>query len=468
MTPQLTDVPWRPFDPMPLVAAATGCLDRSGVRSGDRLLTLLDNGPASLAVSLACSLAGVIQVPVPPSATPAEELRAVVDDAGPVGVWASTFDATLMQNVEGLPRRVVDAEVLGRSTPRDPEARWPRTRPMTYTSGTTGQRKGVAVGVHDEAWGRRIFDTEARAFDRRHGPRHLVVSGLYHSAPLRHAMVTALQGGQVAILPRFDLTLLCHVLTAVRPTSLFMTPTQLRRLVEFPNFTADHLASLDLIVHAGAPCPTSLKRMLIAAAPTDSVWEFYGSTEGQFSICPPHLWEEAPGTVGRARPGAELEIRDPAADGVGVIWTRPDEDARWWYHREPDKTRAAWDGGAFTVGDVGRMDPSGRLFLHGRRNDLVISGGVNVYPAIVERVLRDVRGVEDALVHGEPDEDYGQVVVAAIVAGTGFSLDPGMISATIRDRLRPAERPKRLTVVEALPRTASGKLVRPKATGPGA
>jgi long-chain acyl-CoA synthetase len=174
---------------------------------------------------------------------------------------------------------------------------------MAYTSGTTGRRKGVHAGVHDEAWGARWIEDEHAAFAHRHGDTHLVVSPLYHSGPFRHALVTALLGGRLAVLPRFDVDRVARRAATVRPTSLFCVPTHLHRLLASPDDHADLLASLTLLAHAGAPCPVPLKEQLLEVAPDGATWEFYGSTEGQFTTCPPDEWQAAPGTVGTARAG---------------------------------------------------------------------------------------------------------------------------------------------------------------------
>src|ERR1700686_2357235 len=148
----------------------------------------------------------------------------------------------------------------------------------------------------------------------------------------------------------------------------------MRRLMAEPS-GPECFASLRLLVHAGSPCPAPLKRVALARVRPGVLWEFYGSTEGQFTVCSPEEWLERPGTVGRARPGRRLEVDDDR-----VVWCHAPGFARFEYWRDPQATARAWRPGAFTVGDVGRLDRDGYLFLDGRRDDLVISGGVNGYP----------------------------------------------------------------------------------------
>ncbi|MBW3620232.1 MAG: AMP-binding protein [Actinobacteria bacterium] len=459
--PEAADVPAL-FDPTPLVRRATGLLRAHALSPGDRLLTLLPNTPATLALQLAAMLDGVVQVPLPMDLGPGE-VREIVADADPrlalvdVGARAAAGLA--------VPTQPFDADVLGGADATEPAAPWPRTRPMAFTSGTTGRRKGVTVGVHDAAWGEAVVDDEHAAFDRRHGDRHLVVSPLHHSGPFRFAFVTALTGGRVAVLPRFDARAWLAALRQLRPTSVFCVPTQLRRLLALPGLTADDLASLRLVAHAAAPMPVPLKERLLELAPEGSVHEFYGSTEGQFTVCPPDVWRSAPGTVGGARAGRTLEVRGEAGGDlppgdVGTVWVHAPDHARWAYWRDPARTAAAWDGDAFTVGDVGHLDGDGRLFLDGRPGDLVISGGVNVYPAEVERRLLDLPGVAEAVAFGVPDEEWGQRLVAAVVAEAGATPDTEAMRGRLRSELAAAKVPKRIVVVDDLPRTDTGKVRR--------
>lgn len=452
------------LDPEPLARRGTALLRTLGLAPGDRLATLLDNHPDALGLGLACALEGVVQVPLP-SELPAREVAEIATDADP----AAAVVEPAAPGTAGLPAATTIRELgtggLGRLRPVEPSADWPTTRPMAYTSGTTGRRKGVSVGVRDPEWGRAVVEDEHAAFDRRHGERHLVVSPLYHSGPFRFALVTAVTGGRVAVLPRFSPEGLLTALRVLRPTSLFCVPTHLHRLLAHTDVTADDLASLSLLAHAGAPCPRTLKERVLDLAPRDSVSEFYGSTEGQFTICPPAVWRSHPGSVGHARPGRRLEVRDAhdapvAPDTIGTVWVHAPWHARWEYWRDPERTAAAWDGEAFTVGDLGAVDADGVLTLHGRPGDLVVSGGVNVYPAEVERRLLEHPDVVEAVAFGVPDEDLGQRLVAAVVPWPGRRPDPDDLRAFTRQGLDGTRVPKRIVLVDELPRTPTGKVRR--------
>ncbi len=187
---------------------------------------------------------------------------------------------------------------------------------------------------------------------------------------------------------------------------------------------------------------------------SDVVWEFYGSTEGQFTACSAAQWQERPGTLGRARPG-----RVVWTDDDDQIWCAVPPWARFEYWRDPEKTASAWtespDGPSFSVGDLGRVE-DGHVFLDARRTDLVITGGVNVYPAEVEDVLGAVPGVRDVAVFGRPDDQWGQRVCAAWV-GDAREDD---LRAVAAEQLAPPTRPKEYERLSELPRTATGKVRR--------
>ena len=242
------------------------------------------------------------------------------------------------------------------------------------------------------------------------------------------------------------------MLTTVReiPTA-FLVPSQAALLLvtELPQST------YRLLAHAGSACPPEVKRSLHAWAGADRVWEFYGSTEGQFTSCRGTEWEARPGTVGRARPGRDLDI-----DSAGLVWCTPPAFARFEYWNDPVKTAAAWrstaGGRAFTVGDLGRLDDDGYLYLEGRREDLIISGGVNVYPAEVESVISTHPLVQDVVVFAVPDSRWGQRVTCAVV--TSASADE--LTEWSRQRLAAYKLPKEWIVVETLPRNSMGKVRR--------
>ena len=280
----------------------------------------------------------------------------------------------------------------------------PLGRPMHYTSGTTGRPKGVWTGVLAEVDAARLWGEEREQWGFATDDVHLVCSPLQHSAPIRFALSTLLAGGSVVIPGAFSVERIAAAMRDHRPTTTFCTASapaapgrgRCTRCV-------CHVASRGprrLAVRRGAEasCHRGDRRQ--------TLWEFYGSTEGQFTVCSSDEWLQRPGTVGKARPGRRLEVGEDE-----VVWCESPAWARWTYWRDPERTAEAWRDDSFTVGDLGRIDADGYLFLVGRRSDLIISGAVNVYPAEVENILAATPGVIDVVVFPRADKRWGQRVV---------------------------------------------------------
>jgi long-chain acyl-CoA synthetase len=406
-----------------------GGLRQRGLHAGDRVAFSCPNSVELLCAILGAARVGICPVPLNPALLD-DERKVILDNADPALVVGP---AELTGLVDGTPVELAPA---------------PLVRPMHYTSGTTGTPKGVWSGLLDErdAVAMQADESDVWAFDA--DDVLLVCSPLYHSAPLRFSLGTLLAGGDVVLLERFDAEVVAHTIAEERPTLTFMVPAHIQRLFALGGLS--DLTSFRRFVHAGAPCPVPIKEAALAAFPTGTVWEFYGSTEGQFTVCPPDDWRAHPGTVGRARPRRRLEIDDD-----GLIWCHAPAFARFEYWRDPERTRAAWRGDAFTVGDLGHLDDD-FLFIDSRRDDLIISGGVNVYPAEVENVLSALAGVEDVAVFGTPDERWGQRVCAAIVG----DVQPAVVVDHARSHLAPYKCPKDVYLVDDLPRTGTGKVKR--------
>jgi long-chain acyl-CoA synthetase len=420
------------------IADAAG--DRmSGVQlsRGDRVALLVPGSLTYLDAVISLLVRGIVPIPLDPRLT-AHERDRILGDLEPTQVV--TDEGELNALATGW-------------APGD----LPLARPMHVTSGTTGTPKGVWSGVLSRHQAAALLAEERDLWGFGVDDVNLVLSPLYHSAPLRFALGTLLAGGRVVVAGAFDPSRITESIERDRPTTMFCVPTHLQRLFAHWDALLDSgggepdLSCFRLVAHAGAPCPDPLKRRLIDAFPPGSTWEFYGSTEGQFTACRSEEWLSRPGTVGRARPGRSLRV-----DVDGLIWCRVPEHARFEYYNAPEKTAATWSGDEFTVGDLGRMDDDGYLYLDGRREDLVITGGVNVYPAEVENTLAEHPRVTDVAVYGVPDDRWGQRVVAAIV-GTAT---PAELDAWCRERLAPPKRPKEYVVLDELPRTLTGKVLR--------
>jgi long-chain acyl-CoA synthetase len=400
------------------------------LRPGDRVALRVPGSTAYVEVVTGLLAAGVFPVPLDPRLT-AAELEPILADVSP--------------------RLVVDDPAALEELRTAYPVGLPLGRPMHVTSGTTGRPKAVYSGPLDREAATALVAEERELWGFRADDVNLVLSPIHHSAPLRFAMGTLLAGGRL-VFAGADPATVTRLIRDERPTSMFCVPTHLQRLVtHWDAVGLPDLSCFRLVAHAGAACPPDLKRRVVEAFPAGSTWEFYGSTEGQFTACRSEEWLERRGTVGRARPGRALVV-----DPDGTVWCRVPEHARFTYFGAPEKTAAVWRDDQFTVGDLGRLDDDGYLFLDGRREDLVISGGVNVYPVEVENALRGHPGVEDVAVFGVPDDQWGQRVCAAVVG----SASAAELTAYARERLSPAKRPKQWRFVDDLPRTATGKVRR--------
>ncbi len=421
---------------------AAGAMTAAGLGRGDRVVFCLPSSAALLCAVLGALRSGVVPVLLNATLTTGERDRLVAD-----------ADPSLV---------VIDADALS-ALDAGPEVRlspFPLARPMHYTSGTTGQAKGVWTGLWSEDLAEAAFVDEADLWAFGPDDVHLVCSPMYHSVSIRFAGGTLLRGGTCVILSSFDALTASAALEGTFgpvPTTTFMAPAALARLLALPDTSRDRFGALRLLVHAGSPCSPSLKRAALEVVDPDVLWEFYGSTEGQFTACSTTEWLVKPGAVGRARPGRRLVVDDD-----GIVWCHAPDFARFAYWRDEAKTAASWSDGAFTVRDLGRLDGEGYLFLDGRRDDLIITGGVNVYPAEVEAVLAEVDGVVDVAVFALADEQWGQRVCAAVVPGA--EADPEELVASVRaraaDQLAGYKRPKQIEFVDELPRTATGKVQR--------
>jgi acyl-CoA synthetase (AMP-forming)/AMP-acid ligase II len=417
---------------------AAGWLAARGAVAGDPVVVVAGNHPATLAVAHGALRSGVVPVLVSPG-LPAHERDWIVRDARPALVVDDPVEAV---STDGAPGRELADVPLG--------------RPMFYTSGTTGRRKGVWSGVLDESLAREWAADEQELWAPVEGLPFLVCSPLSHSAGYRAATAALLAGATVVLLDRFDAASVVRVLAGEPVTGTFLVPTHLRRI----RALGDDLPrprEVRRVLHAGEPCPEHLKRWAARWLHPGELWEFYGSTEGQFTAISPQEWSARPASVGRARHGRELTIAGPGDDGVGTVFVSAPGFARWEYWGDPAATAAAWRGEAFTAGDLGRLDDEGYLFLVARRDDLIISGGVNVYAAEVERTLLAHAGVDEAVVFGVPDDEWGERVTA-VVAARGTT--EAELQGWARERLEPAHRPKSIEVRETLPRTSTGKIDR--------
>ncbi len=348
--------------------------------------------------------------------------------------------------------------------------------PMFYTSGTTGRPKGVfnrsRETTVEEAWA--LWRAMAETWHCRRQGRHLVACPIYHAAPYANILFAVALSQTVVIMPRFDAEDFLRQVAAHRVTTSHVVPMQMARLLRLPEAVkeAHDIASLETVIHGAAPCPAWVKQQMIAWLGPVLV-EYYAFSEGAgATFATSEMWLERPGTVGRPPAGTEILVADEGGDPVpqgevGTLYLRRPGVPLPEYHKAPEKTAASMlPGGWFTVGDVGRLDADGYLFLADRKIDMIISGGVNIYPAEVEAALSEHPAVADCAVFGVPDEEWGETVKAAVARRPGTEADEAALIAWCRARIAGFKCPSSVDFLPALPREASGKLMKRKLREP--
>ena len=455
-----------------LQARLAGFLGAASIGIGDRVAVLAANSIEFLVVTVGCLRAGVVPVPISPLLTEPERAH-LLDDSGARMLFADR--AGRARPDRRVTHPAIERTVIMENLAEELNGYEPAvlsdvtlTRPMHYTSGTTGRPKGVWVPLVDEVAAKARSEAFRAQWSMTGADVHLVCSPLTHSGPHRFALRTLEAGGSVVIQGRFDAAATLAAIQRHGATSTFMVPTHLERILALKpeQLQAHDLSSLRLLAHAGAPIRRVTKERAMELFPADSVWEFYGSTEGGFTRLAPRDAIDHPGSVGRPDEGAIIEIRDEDSGSrlgvgeVGVVWLRDPGAERFEYWRDEAATAAARDGDAFTVGDLGRLDDDGYLYLVGRPGELIISGGINVYPREVEEALVGHPEVSEALVYGADDPEWGEQVRASVVAAPKGSPDPEALRTWLRDRLAPHKCPRTIEVVAELPRTTTGKLKR--------
>ena len=342
---------------------------------------------------------------------------------------------------------------------------------MPYTSGTTGRPKGVVMtgaGTTPFADGWAGLQRWAEVLSLPGDGVHLFGSRLFNGAPQTFGFGALARGATLRIMPRWSAADALAELGRGDVTSTIMVPTMFRQLLALRDVDRSQPAApaLQTLLHGGEPCPLPVKEA-IADWFGDVLVEYYGFTEGGFTIVGPGEWKARPGTVGRPMPGMHIQIR--ADDGVelpagtdGAVFFVSDSGRRFRYAGDDAKTEGAHLGDAFTVGDVGHIDADGFLYLSGRSADVVITAGVNVYPAEVESALSDIAGVLDLCAVGRPDDERGEVLALYVVLAAGAGEDEvrTAIERTAEQRLAPYKRPRSVHVIDEVPRDETGKLLR--------
>ena len=301
-----------------------------------------------------------------------------------------------------------------------------------------------------------------------------VVTGpMYHSAPNAYGLFAVRAGGTAILQPRFDPEELLQLIERHRVTHLHMVPIMFHRLLKLPAEVRSRydLSSLKFVVHAAAPCPPPIKREMIEWwGPV--ITEYYGSTEiSAVTFCTSEEWLAHPGTVGKPWPETEVKIVD--ADGaelpageVGEVVARTRALSDFTYHGDDQKRRDSEKAGLIAPGDIGYFDEDGFLYLCDRAKDMIISGGVNIYPAEIEAELLKMPGVAACAVFGIPDEEYGEAICAVVQPAPEAGIDEAAVKAFLRGNVAGYKVPKRVDLATDLPREDSGKIFKRKLREP--
>ena len=479
-------------------ARLAGGLEKLGVRQGDSVCILMRNDIAFIEAAYAAMRLGAYAVPVNWHFKP-EEIDYVLKDSGtsvlighadmlyqlrgaiPDGVTVLSVPtppeivANYKINPDKLapPDFAVDLETwLEQQRPYDGPL-WPQPANMIYTSGTTGHPKGVRRHAPTPEQSASAERMRAMIYGLKPGARALLPGPLYHSAPNSFGLRAGRLGGALVLMPRFDPEDFLRLVRDERIDTIFMVPTMFIRLMKLPEAVRRKydMSSLRHVIHAAAPCPADIKRAMIEWwGPV--IYEFYGSTElGAVTFANSEDALKKPGTVGKISPGAEL--RFIGEDGttlpqgeIGEIYSRIAGNPDFTYHNKPEKRAEIDLGGFITSGDVGYIDEDGYVFICDRKRDMVISGGVNIYPAEIEAALHAVPGVHDCAVFGIPDDEFGEALMAVVEPQAGVSLDVAGIRAQLKTSLADYKVPKHVEILENLPREDSGKIFKRRLRDP--
>lgn len=352
--------------------------------------------------------------------------------------------------------------------------------PMFYTSGTTGFPKGVRSTLSTTGVPSAVMELIAHSFTDMlglpPGGTTLLSGPAYHSAQWVFSVFPLLRGSTVVMRHRFDAPEVLELIDRHGVTNVHLVPTQMIRMLQLPDDVRAGFdgASLEVAFHGAAPCPEGVKRdMLDWWGPVLS--EYYGGTEGGFlTMIDGTEWLDHPGSLGRVVPNIELSVLDDDGNECdpgtpGQIWFRSQLGTDFEYHGDSEKTAAAHRAGWGTLGDVGYLDDDGYLYLSDRKIDMVISGGVNIYPAEIEQVLHTHDAVADAAVFGVPDEEMGESVAAAIELAPGYDGSDELRGEILRfcsDHLARYKCPRLIEFVPELPRTGTGKLLKRELRAP--
>ncbi len=455
-------------DAFALSGRLANALVARGVGAGDRVVAQVAKTPEALALYLACLRAGAVYLPLDTAFTP-NELAYFAGDAGPTlivcapavrdaatafaaGAAVETLDTDGKGSLADIAAGASSAFTTVERADDDLAA-------LLYTSGTTGRSKGAML-THANLVSNALALVDAWRFTRD--------DVLIHALPLNHTHglfvatnTVMLSGAAMVFLPKFDADAILQAMP--RATVLMGVPTYYTRLLKHPGLTREAAAGMRLFTSGSAPLLAET-HVAFAARTGHAILERYGMTETSMNTSNPYDGDRVPGTVGFPLPGVQLRIADADTGAVlpqgeaGMIEVKGTNVFKG-YWRLPDKTAAEFRrDGFFVTGDIGIIDAKGYVAIVGRAKDMVISGGVNVYPKEVEAEIDALPGVVESAVIGTPHADLGEGVVAVVVPTGSDSTSEAAILAALDGRLAGFKRPKRVVMVDELPRNTMGKV----------
>jgi len=458
-----------------------------GLRPGDAIVVMLPNGADLASVYFGAFQTGLYVVMVNWHLVGAEVAYLISDSGAKAFVAHERFAAVAADAAgrSGIEARYAVGDVpgctpltsLGEGETGRPDIRTAGS-PMLYTSGTTGRPKGVrrplTGAAPDEVppqatWFFGIFGLAP--FD---GHVHICGSPMYHTAVLNFVASSVQLGHPAVLMDRWRPEEMLALIEKHRVTHSHMVPTQFRRLLELPEEVRDSydVSSLRVMIHGAAPCPPEVKRrMLDWWGPV--VTEYYAATEGGGTAISAAEWLERPGSVGKPWPGSVVRVLDDSGEPVptgepGLVYMRMGA-SNFEYHKDEEKTKASRVGDLFTLGDIGYLDEDGYLYLCDRKADMIISGGVNVYPAEIENELACHPKVADVAVFGVPNADWGEEIKAVVQPAPGAEPGEALTEELLTfaaDRLAKFKIPRSVDYLDELPRDPNGKLYKRKLRDP--
>jgi long-chain acyl-CoA synthetase len=332
---------------------------------------------------------------------------------------------------------------------------------LTYTSGTTGRPKGVFKTSKN-----RLNNLLGYAyyFESTYDDTHLVAAPLYHAAPYAWAAFSLILGNTLIIMPRFDSENFLSLIQEHQVTTTFVVPTMLNRILNLPSDVRKRydISTLRVMTVAGESFPFPLKKKVVEYFQKTRIFEYLGGTEiGTVTYLPPEDQLRKPGSCGKPFVSVDIKLLDENKNEVpagepGIMYIKSDFLLDGYYN-DSKATNANYYNGYFTVGDVARVDEEGYYYVVDRAVDMILSGGVNIYPAEIEEVLYSHPGVYDASVVGAPDPDWGEKTIAYVVPKANTKLQKEALIEYVGEKLASYKKPKELIFIDEIPYTSSGK-----------